>query len=98
MDKDLLKKHYESGKSMAEIATDLGFSVHKILYWMIKYEIPRRSRSEANYLKYNPGGDPFEIKNNLNSEELFLKGLGMGIYWGEGAKTSEHSLRVANTD
>lgn len=32
------------------------------------------------------------------SEELFLYGLGIGIYWGEGEKISKHSRRVANTD
>jgi len=49
-------------------------------------------------IKYNPNGDPFEIKTNLDKGEQFLKGLGLGIYWGEGTKTSIHSLRVANTD
>jgi hypothetical protein len=98
MDENLLRNLYNSGKSMAEMAVFNKCSMHKITYWMIKYNIPRRSRSEAIYLKYNPNGDPFGIRNNLTLEEWFLKGLGLGIYWGEGAKTSKYSLRVANTD
>jgi hypothetical protein len=65
---------------------------------MNKYGIERRSRSDANYMKYNPNGDPFKIKTHLNNEERFLRGLGLGIYWGEGTKTSKYSVRVANTD
>jgi len=83
---------------MYEISKIYKCSVHKIAYWMRKFGIERRSRSEANYLKYNPYGNPFKIKANLNAQDLFLKGLGLGIYWGEGAKTNKYSLRVANTD
>jgi len=83
---------------MSEIAAVLNCSPHKIAYWFTKFGIPRRNRSDAGYLKNNPNGDPFKIKMVLNTEERLLMGLGLGIYWGEGAKTSEHSLRVANTD
>jgi hypothetical protein len=98
MNKTKLEKLYRSGKSMFEMSQKYKCSIHKVAYWMNKYGIARRTRSEANYLKYNPNGDPFTIKTKLNDEEQFLKGLGLGIYWGEGTKTSEHSLRVANTD
>lgn len=96
--KHMLEKLYLSGKSMSEISNILNCSPHKITYWFRKYGIKRRTRSEANYLKYNPNGDPFKIKNDLAHDENFLKGLGLGIYWGEGSKTTRHSLRVSNTD
>lgn len=98
MNKAYLEKLYFSGKSMAQIAEVSSFSISKIVYWMRKYDIKRRSRSEANYVLYNPDGDPFKIKEILSEEELVLKGLGFGIYWGEGSKLSKHSLRVANTN
>ncbi|MFH1864227.1 MAG: hypothetical protein ABIJ85_05010 [bacterium] len=102
MNKKIIKKQlinlYVSGKSMAEIATFLNCSIHKIEYWMEKYGIKRRSRSEATYIKRNPDGDPFKIKTKLSKDDKFLFGLGIGIYWGEGTKVSKHSLRVANTD
>ena len=96
--KNELRRLYTEGRSMLEISEKYGCSMHKVAYWMKKYQIPRRSRSEANYLKYNPDGDPFKIKTNLTLEEQLLKGIGLGIYWGEGAKTNKYSLRVANTD
>jgi hypothetical protein len=96
--KETLVLHYHSGKSMADIAKQLHCSIHKVVYWMDKYNITRRTRSEASYLQQNPTGDPFSIKLELSKEETFLYGLGLGIYWGEGEKVSKHAIRVANTD
>ena len=98
MDKSLLKISYDTGKSMMQMAKEFGCSMSKVTYWMRKHSIKRRSRSEANYLFYNPDGDPFKIKTDLSKHEALLKGLGLGIYWGEGSKFSKHSLRVANTN
>lgn len=89
---------YTSGKSMFEIAQILRCSPHKVAYWMNKYGISRRSRSDAMYSKLNPNGDPFLIKTFLNKKETHLYGLGIGIYWGEGEKASKTAVRVANTD
>lgn len=84
---------------MMEIAQAAGCSLSGVKYWMDKYNIPRRSRSEATYLKRNPNGDPFKIKNKFNKNEIFLNGLGLGLYWGEGDKSSNNtSVRVSNTD
>lgn len=93
-----LRRLYASGKSMMEISQILNCSVHKVSYWMEKHSIQRRVRREAMYIKLNPNGDPFKIKTNLNKNDAFLLGLGLGIYWGEGNKVTPHSLRVANTD
>jgi len=83
---------------MQEIADQFFCSASKIKYWMVEYEINRRSVSEAIYQKANPNGDPFKIKENLNPEELKLLGLGLGIFWGEGNKRSKCSVRVGNSD
>lgn len=96
--RDDLEKLYTSGKSMFEISMSLKCSVHKVSYWMDKYGIKRRSRSEATYIKLNPLGDPFKIIKLFNSDSSFLFGLGIGIYWGEGLKKSPYAIRVANTD
>ncbi len=95
---DSLSTLYNSGKSMFEIAQYYNCSPHKIVYWMDKFNIKRRSRSEAGYIKLNPNGDPFNIKTEFNLYDTFLYGIGLGIYWGEGEKVSRNSLRVANTD
>lgn len=96
--KELLETLYLSGKSMPEIATSLNCSINKVVYWMNKYGIARRSWSEAVYLKSNPNGDPFTILKTFSPETMLLYGLGLGLYWGEGEKTSKHAVRLANSD
>ncbi len=83
---------------MQEISDRTGWSYHRVTYWMNKYNISRRSQSEAAYIKWNPNGDPFKIKDKLNVKETELKGLGLGIFWGEGFKRTKSTVRVGNTD
>jgi len=90
---------YQKGLSMKEISDKMGWSLHQVIHCLDKCNIPRRSPSEATYLKWNPNGDPFKIKQNLTNDEILLKGLGLGLYWGEGDKSSNNtSVRVSNTD
>jgi len=96
--KPILLKKYNAGNSMQEIATGLRCSLHKVKYWMDKHKIPTRTISEAIYTKRNPDGDPFKVKAPANKEESFLKGLGLGLYWGEGTKANKVSVRLGNTD
>jgi len=84
--------------SSNEIANELNISERRINYWIKKYNIPKRSISEAIYLKYNPNGDPFEFNKPKNLNDAFLFGLGVGLYWGEGTKSNKHSVRLGNTD
>lgn len=83
---------------MAEIAKKLRVSEHKVAYWMEKHNLKRRSRSEATYIKHNPNGDPFSLKKPLDENQNFLKGLGLGLYWGEGTKADKFSVRISNSD
>ncbi len=98
LNKEKLNKMYKQGMSMMEISKELNCSCTKIVYWMNKYNIVRRSRSEAIYLKKNPKGDPFTIKRKLTPSERELLGFGLGLYWGEGNKRNKHSIRLGNTD
>ena len=84
---------------MQEIADKMRWSLHKVSYWLDQCSISRRSPSEATYVKRNPGGDPFKIKSQLTKKDETLKGLGLGLYWGEGDKSPNNtSVRLANTD
>jgi hypothetical protein len=85
-------------KSMQEIADELGYSLHKVKYWMEKHEIKIRNRSDATYIKRNPFGDPFHFRRPQNTKEAELFGLGIGLYWGEGTKANKDSVRLGNTD
>lgn len=99
LSKEKLNKLYlHKRRSSEEIAKIFKCSTHKINYWLEKYKIPKRSISEAIYIKHNPSGDPFKIKNPENPEQAFLFGLGLGLYWGEGTKSNKSSVRLGNTD
>ncbi len=94
-----LKKIYTiDKKSVSEISKLLNCSENKINYWLRKYNISKRSISEAIYIKNNPDGDPFKIKTKLTKKEEFLSGLGLGLYWGEGHRKNKISVRIGNTD
>lgn len=97
--KGLLEQLYLDEKlSMQEIANRLKCSLHKIDYWMRKFNIKRRNRSDAVYIRNHPNGDPFRLATVDTIEKATLYGLGIGLYWGEGTKASQHSIRLGNTD
>ena len=99
MNKKILQRLYiNNGSSVAEIAKKIKCSSNSINYWMNKYGIPKRSISEAIYQKNNPKGDPFNFVKPNSLRKMFLFGLGLGLYWGEGTKKSLHSIRLSNTD
>ena len=94
-----LRNLYQKGFSVEEISTKTSWKHGKVAYWMKKFNIPRRSISDAVYIKCNPNGDPFKIKNKLGRNEILLKGLGLGLYLGEGDKSKNNtSVRLSNTD
>lgn len=93
-----IEKQYKKGNSAADIGNNLGISWRKVIYLMEKYNIKRRSRSEATYRKLNPEGDPFKIKRNLTKDEEQLKILALGLYLGEGTKSNPISVRLSNSD
>ncbi len=97
MDKKLLERWYiQNKKSVRDIARFSHCSDGKVNYWLQKYSIPKRSISEAIYLKHNPKGDPFAaLQVNRDS---FIFGLGLGLYWGEGTKRNLDQVRLGNTD
>lgn len=94
----LHKLYIEKKKSSAEICKILKCSERTVNYWISAYGIPKRSISEAIYLKYNPNGDPFKTPKPKNIKEAILFGLGLGLYWGEGNKRNKNGLRLGNTD
>lgn len=96
--KEIQRLYFRDKKSLLEIAHIFGVSTHTVCYWMDIYKLPRRNRSDALYIKYNPNGNPFVCKNLVSCKDWFLFGLGIGLYWGEGTKSNTHSIRLGNTD
>lgn len=98
LSREELRSLYTRGSSMAEVARHLGCSAHKVMYWMERYKLVRRSLSDALYAKYNPDGDPFRVIPIVTRQDAFIAGLGLGLYWGEGTKANRTSVRLGNAD
>ena len=99
MNKNILQKIYLEDKlSVTEIAKLLKCSSGRINYWLQKHNIKKRTISEAIYQKHNPSGDPFKFNVPKSDKRMFLFGLGLGLYWGEGTKRNKHAIRLGNTD
>ncbi len=96
--KTLKRLYAKEKKSAANIAKILDCSENKINYWLKKNKIPKRSMSEAMYVKNNPNGDPFKLKFPRNISDAQLFGLGIGLYWGEGTKANKNTVRLGNSD
>ncbi len=94
----LLKLYGHDKLSVGQVSKILGCSQSTINYWLNKYRIRKRSISEAIYLKHNPQGDPFLVWKISKPRDCFWFGLGLGLYWGEGTKSNESSIRLGNTD
>lgn len=94
----LVDKYVIKKMSVREIATILDCSENKVNYWLQKFQIKKRTISEAVYQKNNPDGDPFQNKDFSSKADWFLYGLGLGLYWGEGTKANKNSVRLGNTD
>ena len=94
-----LRNLYEKKKlSMKEISQVLKCSHTQVSYWMKYHKISRRTISDSIYLKNNPKGDPFLFREPKTVDEAILYGLGLGLYWGEGTKANNFSIRLGNTD
>ena len=99
LSKEALFDLYVNKKQSAfVISRHFGCSMNKVNYWINKYNIKKRTISEAIYQLKNPSGDPFLIKQPKTLEQGILFGLGLGIYWGEGLKRGRGGVRITNTD
>lgn len=94
----LIREYLQSKQSVAQIAGSLRCSQSRVNYWLLKHGLQKRSLSDAQYVKQNPHGDPFSFTSPKSTEEWFLYGMGLGLYWGEGNRKSKTAVRLGNTD
>jgi hypothetical protein len=94
----LIDLYINKKKSAAQIGFILNIKERKVHLLLKKYKIQKRTISEAIYVLKNPEGDPFLFKKPKNTQEYFLFGLGLGLYWGEGLKVGKNGLRLTNSD
>ena len=95
---ELLNRLYNiDKKSVSQIAAELGFSEHKVNYWLGKHKILKMTISEAVYIRHNPKGDPFKFSLPKSQKESELFGLGLGLYWGEGNKANKNVVKYIDS-
>jgi hypothetical protein len=95
---DLRRLYCLERKSVAQISHIFKCSQNKINYWLAKFKIPKRSISEAIYHLKNPQGDPFIFIEPKTLKSGILFGMGLALYWGEGAKRGTGAVRLSNAD
>jgi hypothetical protein len=99
LDGDVLRRLYlEEKLSAKQIADRLGIPEHKVVYWLTRHKIPKRSLSEAAYLRINLGVDPFDIKTDLNLDEEKLKAVGLILWVTEGSLKNTETVYATNSN
>ena len=93
----LVELYRDNGLSMAEVARVLGATHATVLYWLKRHGVARRSWSESSYVKLNPNGDPFRIKQAVSASDRELSAAALALYWAEGNK-SNGAVRIGNLD
>ena len=83
---------------MSQLSDRLDISYPKIVYWMGKFDIPRRTRSESTYVRLTSGHDPYFIKKDLSADEKNLLFSGLMLFWAEGNKATKGFIQLANLD
>ncbi|MFH1698135.1 MAG: hypothetical protein ABH882_03715 [Candidatus Omnitrophota bacterium] len=99
LEKKILQRFYYNKKlSMMDSAKLLNVTPATVAYWMKQYCLKRRSISESAYVKQNPKGDPFCIKDKFTSEDKELFVACLMLYWAEGSRRNKHVIQLANLD
>lgn len=98
--KDVLLDLYTvQKKSIREIAMLLGFSTHKISYWLLKYNIQVRNKSDAIYVRKNEKKNHFVTRPLNVHDPEFLFGVGCGAYWSNGRVSEKtRSFELSGVD
>lgn len=74
---ELYRLYWIEEKTLVEMAEELGAGGTSILYWMVKYGIPRRNNLYASNRK--PNGLEIKLINIIEDEGLPFKYVGNGI-------------------
>lgn len=100
--KHIERLYYKEQLSIREIARKIGVSQWKVIHFMKKNKLPRRSFREANKIKFERKERSFNPKDRLSTKERDLKIAGIMLYWTEGAKINPerrwYTLDFSNSD
>ena len=98
MDIDLIKGLYNSGKSVPQIANELGLSQWMLYNKMKREKVLRRLPAESNKIRFLSNPLSFSKKNYLRPMERDLMIAGLMLYWAEGSKRNINTIDFANSD
>jgi hypothetical protein len=99
MEEAILRRLYiGEGLSAKQIADRLQVPESKIVYWLRKHKVPKRTVSEAIYRRINPQGDPFDIKPKLSRSEAKLKVAGLVLWATEGSPNFKDGVFASNSN
>ena len=90
--------YYKNGLSAREVGKKLGFPVWQVIKFMKKNNLARRDQAETHRLAFLASPSSFKTRSKLTNKEKLLKTAGLMLYWGEGAKTSDSTVDLANSD
>ncbi|MDP3996438.1 MAG: hypothetical protein Q8P86_01945 [bacterium] len=91
--------YYDRKLSMSDIAKHYNVSLDKVVYFMRRNNLTRRSHSLNNSIRFERKPLSFKLKNKLTKYQLELKNFGIALYWGEGYKAEGGSgIDFANSD
>ena len=94
-----IEERYGEGYSAQEIADVLNVSLNAVYNFFKKHNIPRRTSTESNRLRFQRKEPSFQVKQRLSYKEEALKTAGIMLYWGEGSKwAGEKIVDFANSD
>ena len=90
--------YYKNGLSARAVGEKLGFSVWQVIKFMKKNNLARRDQAETHHLAFLALPNSFNPKSKLTNKEKLLKTAGLMLYWGEGVKTTDHTVDITNSD
>ena len=96
--KEVKDLYYKRGLSARKVGEILGSSVWQVIKFMKKNNLPRRNQAETHRLAFLVSPSSFKFKINLTNKEKELKIAGLMLYWGEGAKTTNKTVDLTNSD
>jgi len=99
LDKEAVSKLYnKTGLSSSEIARKYNISVWRVISFMRRSGLKRRTPAETLRIQFYKKPLTFNKLRVLSSEQKKLLIAGLMLYWAEGSKASKYTVDFANSD
>lgn len=91
--------YYERKMPMRIIAQHYNVSLDAVVYFMRKYQLPRRTLKQASSVLFEQKAPSFRLREELTPSLRELWVAGVMLYWGEGYKSDKgKGIDFANSD